>query len=626
MASAFPLYEFRSQQLQMALDVATTLQSGSGVFIAEAGTGTGKSLAYLIPAAAIKRTVVISTGTKNLQEQLLNKDIPLLNRLLDSPVQAVLLKGRQNYLCLRRLQDFQSRPEFHSVREKKMWPAILEWSGTTESGDSGEMDFLPDYSPIWRQICSRREECLGGHCPNYRSCFLLRLRIKAQSANLVIVNHHLFFADTILRQNNAISVLPDSYATIFDEAHLLEETVTQFLGAHIGQGDIDDFIRMIKRCKPARKDLGAGGWAIEPMLKSLDEGSAMFFGSMQAGEGRFDLDSAMDEETIRMGGILSERLMRLRSSFDGEGLIPSEFLVEWKEICRTMKDSVDLFLARSEPGMAWWGEHTSHGNYLHAGPVDISDDFPALLNYLQRPVILTSATLTADDTFEYFISRLGLHHAETRIYPSPFDYKTQGILYLPTTLPDPRSDDFYEACADEILKILTLTRGRAFILTTSYSGMEKLHMLLIDRCPYPMLVQGEKPKTVLIEEFRNNMHSVLLATISFWQGVDVPGESLSAVIIEKLPFASPGDPLVKARVGFMKSQGVDPFNSFQVPNAIMMLKQGVGRLIRSRSDRGLVTVLDRRILLMGYGRKFLRSLPSFTQTTDFKDVNQFFSE
>lgn len=625
LASVFPNYEYRSQQLEMAEDIASVLQSDEGIFVAEAGTGTGKSLAYLIPSAVLKRHVIISTGTKNLQEQLITNDIPLLNSLLDKPVHSVLVKGRQNYLCIRRIGQFREHPEFQSVREKKMWPLIDQWSRSTETGDSGEMDFLPDASPTWRQICSRRDECMGSHCPNYSSCFLLRLRIRAQAADLVVVNHHLFFADTMLRQRNKVSALPDAQAVIFDEAHLLEETVTHFLGAHIGQSDIDDFTRMIRRWKPDRRDLGKGGWAVEPLLKEVGEGAALFFGSMPSGEGRFDLDMAMGQDTERMGGVLVERITRLRTALDNEGLIPGEFLNEWKEICRNMCDSIRLFLARSEPGMAWWGEHSAQGNCLHAGPVDISNDFPAILRKPPRPVILTSATLAAGNSFDYLVGRLGIHSAAARIYPSPFDYAQQGLLYLPKHLPDPRDDSFYPECAKEILGLLEITRGRAFILTTSFSGMARIRELIEDKIQYPLLVQGERPKMALIEEFRSDIHSVLLATISFWQGVDVPGESLSAVIIEKLPFASPGDPLIKARVEHLQSQGIDPFNSFQVPSAVMMLKQGVGRLIRSKTDRGMVAVMDRRILTMGYGRRFLGSLPGFSRTNDLEEVSRFFS-
>ena len=624
LARAFLNYEFRPQQLEMALDVAATLQSETGIFIAEAGTGTGKSLAYLIPAAAMKRHVIISTGTKNLQEQLMKNDIPLLNTILDRAIYAVLIKGRQNYLCLRRFELFSDHPEFSSVKEKKLWQSVVDWAVSTDTGDSAEMDFLPDYSPLWKNICTRRDDCMGVRCPYYSSCFLLRLKIKAQAADMVVVNHHLYFADVMLRQKSSVSALPDTHAVIFDEAHLLEEIVTQFLGAHLGQGDVFDFTRLIRRWKPERKDLGKAGWGLDVCLKQVEEGAVLFFNSMPSGEGRFDFVPMMKEEVVRLGNVFIERLDSLRGRLDGEGLIPAEFIVEWKEICRNMANAVRLFMDHSEPGMAWWGEHTNQGNYLHAGPVDISGDFLSIISNPVRPVILTSATLTTDSTFDFLVSRLGLQRSENRIYPSPFDFAQQGIMYMPVHLPNPNSQNFYDECAVEIQKILEITQGRAFILTTSYTGLEKLRALLTDAIPFPLLVQGDKPKSVIIDDFRRDVRSVLLATISFWQGVDVPGESLSAVIIDKLPFASPGDPLVKARVEFLKAQGQDPFYGFQVPNAIMMLKQGVGRLIRSKTDRGMITILDHRIQKMGYGRKFLRSLPGFSQTSDLHEVNYFF--
>lgn len=626
LSRCFAAYEFRPEQLRMSLDIAGTLQSMNGLLIAEAGTGTGKSLAYLIPAALLEKNVIVSTGTKNLQEQLIKKDIPLLNKLLKSPVTAILIKGRQNYLCRRRFEAFNQRPEFETVREKKLFERVREWALTTASGDRAEMDFLPDNTPLWRHICSRRDECMGGRCPQYSACFLLRLRIEAQNANLVVVNHHLFFADAALRRNNAVSALPDAAAVIFDEAHLLDEVVTQFLGVHISASEIMDFLKMIRRWKPSRSDLGGKKWGLSAVLGSVEEGAALFFRSFGSGEGRYELLERFNDEILRMGSVLIERIEHLNKGLDGEGFIPEEFIGEWKHMCMDMVSRIRFFMIHDEPGMAWWGEYGAPGSTLHASPVDISGDFPSIIHDPVRPVVMTSATLTAGESFEYFTDRLGIHGSATEVYPSPFDYTAQGLLYIPDHLPTPGHPDFYEACAGEILLLLSASEGRAFVLTTSYSGLNQLRERLEETLEYRLLVQGDMPKHRLIREFTRDVHSVLLATISFWQGVDVPGDALSAVIIDKLPFSSPGDPIVRARIDHCNSHGGNAFVSYQVPSAIMMLKQGVGRLIRSRMDRGMVAVMDHRILTKFYGRMFLGSLPPFRRVTSRQEVQAFFTE
>lgn len=624
LAGLFPGYEFRPQQLDLAIDIYNALFNKAKLFLAEAGTGTGKSLAYLLPVAVIGKRAIISTGTKNLQEQLIKKDIPLLNQLLDRELYAVLMKGRNNYLCLRRFEDFYSNPGFYSVAEKKHWQKILDWAGATETGDREEMSFLHDSSETWQEICSRREECMGQRCPFYRSCFLTRLKIHAQEADMVVVNHHLYFADTALRKENSFSTLPQADVIVFDEAHLLEEIATQFLGSHLSHADIRNFVKMIRRWKPERDDFKDVGKRLEGPLRGLEEGAKLFFDSMPSGTGRFSLEDVMQKETERMGLALLERIKNLRVSLEQERLILEDYFDDWKETCRTFSDSTQLFIERSEPGVAWWGEHTSQGNALHATPVDISGEFQRVFLKSDQSAILLSATLTTENSFEYIIDRLGLTETQTQIYLSPFNYSEQGILYLPKLLSNPNHSDFYTECAQEIIRILEITQGKAFILSTSYAGMEKLHSLLVDSIKHTLLVQGDKPKRLLIKKFQKDVHSVLLATISFWQGVDVPGESLSAVIIDKLPFASPADPVIKARVNYFRQRDLDPFNGFQVPSAVMMLKQGIGRLIRSKSDRGLVAVMDQRIVTQRYGQKFIQSLPKFKISHSLEDVWQFF--
>jgi ATP-dependent DNA helicase DinG len=624
LASVIPEYEFRRYQLEMADDVFRTVTSPGSLLLAEAGTGTGKSLAYLIPVAVAQCRTIVSTGTKNLQEQLVNKDIPLLNKIVDHPVHAILLKGRGNYLCIRRKQWFAENPEFGSVKEKKQWASILRWSDSTDTGDRSELEFLHDRSSLWTNINSRREECLGNKCRHFRDCYLMRLKIRAQKADLIVVNHHLFFADTIFSGTNRISALPETQALIFDEAHLIEETASQFFGVHLSQFQIMDFVKMIRRWKPTRRELKDSGWRMETSLKGLEEGAGLFFSSIPSGIGRFDLADIMNKQTEKMGAVLINRFESLDSELTVNRLIPEEFVNEWRSLCREMKESLILFLNRSEPGMAWWGEHSQSGNSLHAVPIDISDDFSNCIRNSDRSVIMTSATLATNNSFDYVAKRLGIKDYKPRIYPSAFQYKKQGILYLPKHLPDPNDPDFYIECAKEIIDLLNASSGRAFILTTSYSGMNKLRSLLTESIPFHLLVQGDMPKKTLTELFIKDIHSVLLATISFWQGVDIPGESLSAVIIDKLPFASPGDPITKARLDYLRENGLDPFREYQIPSAIMMLKQGLGRLIRTRTDKGLVAVLDHRITTKNYGRKFLQSIPDFCRASNLDDVKNFF--
>lgn len=594
------------------------------MLLAEAGTGTGKSLAYLIPIAATKRRSIVSTGTKNLQEQLINKDIPLLNKIIDAPIVSVLLKGRSNYLCQRRLNWFSQNPEFNTVSEKKQWSKIIQWADSTDTGDRSELSFLHDNSSLWNNINSRREECFGNHCKYFRDCFLMRLKIRAQKADLIIVNHHLYFADTIFARVKNFSTLPDADTVIFDEAHLLEDTASQFLGVHLSHQQLLDFAKMIRRWKPDRTELQGSVWSLDKVLTGLEEGAGLFFSSMPSGEGRFELSEVMNQQTEKMGGVLFERIEVLERELAADKSVPEEFVFEWRSLCKELKDSLLLFLDRSEPGMAWWGEHSRSGNALHAVPVDISEEFSQIIKVGDRSIILTSATLTANNTFDYIIKRLGISDCHAKIYPSEFKYHTQGILYLPRHLPDPNHSEFYPECAKEICEIVKASSGRAFILTTSYAGLNKLKNLLFDSLPFNLLVQGDMPKNSLTDLFKKDIHSVLLATISFWQGVDIPGESLSAVIIDKLPFASPGDPVIKARLQYLRDNGINPFREYQIPSAIMMLKQGLGRLIRSRNDKGLVAIMDHRILVKNYGNRFLHSIPDFYRTSDIKDVTVFF--
>lgn len=604
----------------MALDIWRTLETG-GILFAEAGTGTGKSLAYLIPAALWGSPVLISTGTRNLQEQLYWQDIPVLRKILDSPLDAVIVKGRNNYLCRKRWDDVQSQGILNTGFKRDDWNRLSEWVSTTRTGDRAEMEFLPDTSRLWQNVCSRSETCLGPRCRHYNDCFVVRLKIKAQQADIVIANHHLFFADAVLRSRKRISALPSVGAVIFDEAHLVDDIATGFLGIRINHRDILDFLSLIQLF--ARNGSNRKKWKLDKPIQKLREASAVYFGLFGLGEGRFSLESRYGEELNRQASILAGSAENLLQTMTRERAIPDESRNELEFRLRDIADSIAFLDQMSDPDYVFWGEHTQAGPILHANPIEIARDLPGLIRQSLRPLVFTSATLTVRNSFEYIISRLGFDVSETRCYPSPFDYPQQAVLYLPDHLPGPDDPDFYRQISGEIKRILDVSRGRAFILCTSYRGMDIIREEIKSDLDYPLCVQGESPKHVLLERFRSDGHSVLIGTASFWQGVDVPGPALSCVIIDKLPFSIPTDPVIKARIEKIRMMGGDAFNDFQIPEAVMILKQGLGRLIRSRSDRGIAAILDHRVFTKSYGRAFLDSIPEFTRTHDFNELSAF---
>jgi len=614
-------YEYRSQQLEMALNICDILKQNE-VFFAEAGTGTGKSLAYLLPAAFFGKQIIISTGTKNLQEQLFFNDIPLLNKLIPEPVDAVLIKGRSNYLCRKRWDIFITYPGLPVGMSKSDVDRISDWIQSTETGDRSELPFLKDSSRIWSEICSRSQVCQGPVCKHYHQCFVVKLKIKAQKADLIIVNHHLIFADRMLKLKQRSSPLPEGAAVVFDEAHLIENIATEFLGTRVSNADIQDFISLLKLFKDTSSKMSS--WALNHPIQKVNESASIYFGLFGKGEGRFDLASKYDDELFRQGIKLTQTIENLKAEMMLVDKIPDEVKIELENRLTEILESVRFIQSMNDNDCVFWGEHSQSGVVLHANPIDISDDFPELAGSHLRPVILTSATLTVGSSFDYICARLGMIDAKTCIYPSPFNYSEQAVLYLPDHLPIPGDDRFYDEVAEEVSKLIHLSEGRAFVLCTSYKGLSVIKEHLEDHIDYNLLVQGEAPKQILLDSFREDIHSVLIATISFWQGVDVPGPSLSCVIIDKLPFAAPSDPITKARILSLKEEGKDPFFEIQIPEAVMILKQGLGRLIRSQNDTGVVAIMDRRCFTRRYGEIFLSSIPEFNLTHDASDVKRFF--
>ena len=615
-ARALGGYEHRPQQQAMAEQVAAALQQGHPLVI-EAGTGTGKTLAYLVPAALSGRKVVVSTATKTLQEQLANKDIPAL-KALGIDVKAAFMKGRQNYLCLLRKEQFEAAPEFAAPADEALYRDVQAWALETTSGDRAELELPESFAP-WREISSTAETCIGQKCPHYDPCFVFKMRKEAQSADLVVVNHHLFFADLAIRTSSAGDfggeVIPRYEAVILDEAHAAPDIATDYFGAQVSTYRVEDLCRDALRTLSTRAEmpLSAG----DAVRRVAAAGAQFFLALTQAfpghGDGRWPLDSTTLLPARGALDALEDALASL-----GRELAAGSADAEIAALERRARDvalALASVAAADDPAFVYWAERRGRGTFLHAAPIDVAKELAARLYDKVSAVVFTSATLAAGGSLDYFKRRVGLADEDGDLYPvreailaSPFDYAEQAALYLPPGLPEPADPRFVVAAAEEIRRLVEISEGRAFALFTSHKNMRECHDLLKDRLPWPTLLQGALPKAALLREFKSRP-SVLFATQSFWEGVDVPGDALSMVIIDKLPFASPGDPLVAARVARISAAGGDPFGSYQVPAAALALKQGFGRLIRSRQDRGIVAILDRRIVKKGYGRTFLASLP-----------------
>ena len=624
--TVLPGFEYRPSQLRMAEAVERAITVG-GVLLTEAGTGIGKTLAYLAPAILSGRKTVVATGTKTLQDQLFFKDVPLLATALPRKFTASLMKGRGNYLCRRRLR--QALGERHTRSERQALLKIQRWSATSARGDRAELAFLPEPDPLWDDIAASSDACLGASCEEGTECFLTRMRQEAGAADLVVVNHHLLLADAVLRDSTQFRVIPSYDILVLDEAHLLEDVATDFFGEEISNLRVERLVRDAER-----------EWASAPMsdrsipshLGQLAEASARFFHSLDLPNGTRRLRAeAFDEVCRGAGRELVQSLVLLHdlvqaASHKAEGL--EGCARRAREQARILKGFLQALGEvpgpDDAPPVVRWSERRGRGIFLHASPLDVSADFRRTILESADAVVLASATLSAAGNFDFLRNRLGIHEAQQFQAASPFDYADHAILYIPRHLPDPRAPGFIEDAAEEIRGILEITQGRALVLFTSLEAMEATYRLLEGRVPYPLMVQGQAPRTELLDRFRQEVASILLATRSFWQGVDVVGEALSCVIIHKLPFGFPGDPVLEARLEYIQQQGGDPFWEYQVPAAIISLRQGLGRLIRSERDRGALCILDNRLLSRGYGRAFLESLPPCPLTSERSDLARFF--
>jgi ATP-dependent DNA helicase DinG len=615
-------YEHRAAQLEMAEMVHDAFQTRHHAIV-EAGTGTGKTLAYLLPAICSGRRVVISTATKSLQEQLYQKDIPFLKKHFAPQLKVAVMKGRANFLCRAKLQQMANSPMLKGMEELDAFPQMREWAKLTETGDRAELTFLPDDSDLWARLDARRDTCTGQKCADFNECFVTAMHARAREADIIIVNHHLFFADLALKHDDFGSILPEYSAVVFDEAHEIEDVASDYFGRQISNyrfeelaGDADQTLRILKLGSPA----------LLRRTQRIRERSRAFFESFPPRDGRFPFSRAEREAFIEQHHEaytgLTDALKSLETEFAALTQKPEE-LTRLGRRSFELRQELSFLFESNERNFVYWYERRNKGVFLAATPIDVSQILRERLFEQFDTVVLTSATLTVGNRFDYIRQRLGLDHAKERTLPPEFHYGQQALFYLPQRMPDVRDAGFASRAADEILRLLELSEGRAFCLFTSYTQMKDLYERVSARSPYPLMLQGTAPRSALLERFKITPNAVLFATASFWQGVDVPGEQLSCVIVDRLPFAVPSDPIVAARVNALNEEGRNAFAEYQVPQAVLALKQGFGRLIRAKTDRGVLSLLDNRIQRMAYGKIFMESLPKYATTKELSEVERF---
>jgi ATP-dependent DNA helicase DinG len=615
LASSFEGFEFRPVQVEMAALISEAITDRCQAVI-EAGTGTGKTMAYLVPLILSGKKTVISTATKTLQEQIFFKDIPLLCRTTGLKVKALLMKGRKNYLCLHRYhQHFSLLPVAGTV-EHKIKQRFEKWLNETEFGDRAELQWLADDDPLWDYVSSSSDQCLGSDCLYREDCFLNVLRKRAARSDLIIVNHHLFFADIMVKKVGFGEIIPRFQLAVFDEAHKIEEIATTYFGASLSTGQVADFVKEVER------EVEKSG---QHNRKEVQNRLNVIRSCMEQIQNHF----YQSEEKARLKGDIMMKIHEgpsadIRNELD---YIRQRFSQALSARSEGLGQALETIFSYNDPDRLNWFEKRTRGITFHSSPLNISRNMRELLYDRVKTIVFTSATLSTNGQFDYIRSRLGIPETALEgIYPPHFDLKKQTLLYVPRDLPVPGAEDFAFEAAREIMNILRITFGRALVLFTSYLNLDIVHRLIKGNIPYAVYRQGEAPRSILLKKFRQETHSVLLATGSFWQGVDVPGESLTCLIVDKLPFDSPGNPLVSARIESIRSRGGNPFMEYQLPSAIISLKQGLGRLIRKSSDRGILAILDLRILTSTYGQFFFHSLPEITMSRDLEDVRSFLGD
>lgn len=629
LAREIPHYEDRAEQRAMSAAVARALDDERALIV-EAGTGTGKTLAYLVPALASGKRVIVSTGTRALQDQIARHDIPLLRSILARPFSAVVLKGVSNYACRRKLAELAARNAGRATPDVST-AALLDWASDTETGDRAEVEWLAESAPLWADATTTPDARVGPRCPYFERCFVTQARRRADQAQLVLVNHHLYFADRALRTAYpGARILPDHDAVIFDEAHQLEDVATEHFGARVSTHKLAELVRDA-HIALASLPLWTGR-AADDTIRSVDRTGIALFAQLRAAlvadadgayDGRVPLPAGLFDHPDRqaMWFRLDSALEELARTAEAESEPPPEVdgepdaelgarasLSGLARRARALRDDLATIAEQRHKSHVYWGETRATGTFLTASPIDVADLVRRHVLRAGPTPILTSATLTAAGTFDYTRRRLGLDDADELLVPSPFDYRCQAMLYVPRDLP-PATDGFSAAAAARTTELLAITQGRAFLLFTSHRVLREAAARLA-ALPFPRLVQGDAPRSALIARFRATPNAVLFGTSSFWEGVDVPGDALSLVVIDKLPFAPHTDPLIAARMQASAEAGQEPFATIQLPAAAIALKQGFGRLIRRRDDRGIVAILDGRVVTRSYGRVFLETLPA----------------
>ena len=625
LAGQVPSFRARSQQVEMAQAIAQAITENKQLIV-EAGTGTGKTFAYLVPAILKGGKVIISTGTKNLQDQLFQRDLPTVRDALKAPVSIALLKGRSNYVCHNHLERTQSEGRFTTREDARHLAKIVKYAKTTQSGDKSGVSNVPENAPIWMQVTSTRENCLGQECPHHKDCFVLKARKDAMGADLVVVNHHLFFADVMLRDEGLAELLPACNTVIFDEAHQLPETASLFFGDNISTSQV------IELARDARLEaaISANDFAALPIATdALDKAARDVRLIFKQAEGRMNANTVEDlpgwadamttlSDKLGLANSLLEKQAERSEGLENcwqRGQVLAQKILQWQN-----KEQVD---------QVRWLEIFNHSVQLNITPLSIAETFAKQVNGHPRAWIFTSATLTVKQDFSHYQSEMGLSEAKTAYWDSPFNYLEQALLYVPQDMPDPNSANYTEAVVLAALPLIEASKGRTFLLFTSLRAMQRAHEILLAQfesrqLDYPLLLQGDGSRNELLSRFREHGNAILLGSQSFWEGVDVRGEALSLVVIDKLPFASPDDPVLAARLAQIAKQGRNAFMEYQLPRTVINLKQGAGRLIRDETDRGVLMICDPRLIEKSYGKRIWQSLPPFKRTRDLSEAVSFF--